>query len=506
MVQELNIVKPSYDKDKLFEIFKRLVNFKCDWVNKKDCMIKVEDAILNGILVSPLGIRDLVYSAIRIKSCSELELLISRRAIENVRIYAKDIEGCKIPTKVFLIITYLLEYRNINILQNVFDNVLTNLVALTEKNTLSLSFRQIMRDQSGFRIEKITNISKGIRFSHPNYEEALAQLLSSNRQFKYIAEKVVESLLIKDFTTLLNCVQRLVVKRTDIAENLFNQIIDYTLFSSISFRNKIILSNYLVRAFNKTYSTFYIEALKKLYPTKTDLNFIFATKNPSKLFHGLQFYYNYLFFVPSINIKDNEIEVHLDSIINTLHNSNNTTYTIGNLEWLNKFNQDYVSYILDSKVGKKIISELYKIDNLDRLKLKALFKNSKSSAQYNKRHKRIKFKPKKERRSINKSYFEDAYIVVDDGAQKALEKGFNLLPPGVLQSFGNFYSGDRIIIKDKNQVTIASGITQYNSEEVESIRGSHSSSIFDILGYSKASNIIASNKIIMGDDDVQQQI
>lgn len=75
----------------------------------------------------------------------------------------------------------------------------------------------------------------------------------------------------------------------------------------------------------------------------------------------------------------------------------------------------------------------------------------------------------------------DAFIIVDDGAAKALiTKGTSLLPSGIIEVEGSFERGDIISIKNKEQV-IGIGQTNYPSTDVKLIKGCHSSSIAEKL-------------------------
>lgn len=63
-------------------------------------------------------------------------------------------------------------------------------------------------------------------------------------------------------------------------------------------------------------------------------------------------------------------------------------------------------------------------------------------------------------------------LVVDAGAQKAiLEKGKSLLPVGIAQVKGNFLRGDAVAIISSSSEKIATGISNYTKEELQSIRG-----------------------------------
>ena len=61
---------------------------------------------------------------------------------------------------------------------------------------------------------------------------------------------------------------------------------------------------------------------------------------------------------------------------------------------------------------------------------------------------------------------------------------------------GNFEKGDHILVKDQNDVECARGLTSFSSIEVEKIKGSHSSKIKNILGYSSREEIIHKDDLV----------
>jgi glutamate 5-kinase len=81
-------------------------------------------------------------------------------------------------------------------------------------------------------------------------------------------------------------------------------------------------------------------------------------------------------------------------------------------------------------------------------------------------------------------------VIADYGAIKAIKNGKSLLPAGVIKINGSFDKGDHILVKDENNIEWARGLTSFSSVEIEKIKGSHSSLIKNILGYSSREEII----------------
>jgi len=87
-------------------------------------------------------------------------------------------------------------------------------------------------------------------------------------------------------------------------------------------------------------------------------------------------------------------------------------------------------------------------------------------------------------------------IIIDQGAANAINNGKSLLPAGVRKINGRFEKGDHILVKDHNNIEFARGLTSFSSIEVEKIKGSHSSKIKNILGYSSREEIIHKDDLV----------
>ena len=87
-------------------------------------------------------------------------------------------------------------------------------------------------------------------------------------------------------------------------------------------------------------------------------------------------------------------------------------------------------------------------------------------------------------------------VIIDHGAIKAINNGKSLLPAGVKKINGTFEKGDHILVKDLNNVECARGLASFSSIEIEKIKGSHSSKIKNILGYSSREEIIHKDDLV----------
>jgi glutamate 5-kinase len=74
-------------------------------------------------------------------------------------------------------------------------------------------------------------------------------------------------------------------------------------------------------------------------------------------------------------------------------------------------------------------------------------------------------------------------LVVDAGAERALDDGRSLLPAGVVSVAGHFHRGDTIAIIGPDGHEIARGLAGYDADEARRITGRKSADIEAVLGY-----------------------
>ncbi len=88
-------------------------------------------------------------------------------------------------------------------------------------------------------------------------------------------------------------------------------------------------------------------------------------------------------------------------------------------------------------------------------------------------------------------------IVVDEGAAAALRGRGSLLPAGIRSVEKEFHRGDLIDIVDTRGSRIACGISNYGSEEIETIKGAHSDEIMPRLGFEYGTEVVHRNNLVL---------
>ncbi len=106
--------------------------------------------------------------------------------------------------------------------------------------------------------------------------------------------------------------------------------------------------------------------------------------------------------------------------------------------------------------------------------------------------------PENRKRWILAGVTHTGHVVVDKGAATALSRrGSSLLPAGIVAVNGTFDRGDTIAILNQNNGEIARGIVRYTSDDLRQIKGCHSDSIAERLGYTYGAVVVHRNDMIV---------
>ena len=87
-------------------------------------------------------------------------------------------------------------------------------------------------------------------------------------------------------------------------------------------------------------------------------------------------------------------------------------------------------------------------------------------------------------------------IYIDQGALKALKAGRSLLPKGITGLDKQFDFGDAVAVKLGEEV-VAQGLSNYGSEALSRIVGTHTADITEILGYKDYDEVIHRDNLVL---------
>ena len=89
-------------------------------------------------------------------------------------------------------------------------------------------------------------------------------------------------------------------------------------------------------------------------------------------------------------------------------------------------------------------------------------------------------------------------LTIDEGARKALmERGKSLLPAGLVKVKGNFEFGNALTLIDEEGEEIGRGLVNYNSRDLEQIKGMKTSAVRGLMGESYYEEVIHRDDLII---------
>ena len=495
--EEMNIVNPSYEKEALKEILKKLATDKCDWYKDKDCREIVEKAINLRQLNTPLAIRDLVFSSINVKDPDDLKSITHKRNNEIIKIFAQEIIQADIPTKILLLLVPIFGYRKQPLLTKTFNDVI---IVLNKMLGLKMftSFKQVLREQKGYRIEILGPQSKGIRISHPSYEDAIMELLSNNLEMVYIMETIIKIVFEEDFFICVSSLARRINKYPDITIKMFNVILGRT--KLIEHKNLVYIARRILLGYSNTKRIAFIELLNDLIDINSAIEELNSEKDLSNVAINIQFIYNYAISDPNLSLEFVSNKIDWKILHTKIINSNKYSQIIDILGWILNIDRRIFTSFLEDKIGGKIEQNIIQYDSNERKKIIYLF----GEVGFRSIKKTMKQTPlinnvRKIRAFKLKEVSALGSIVIDDGAYMAIIEKKNLLAAGILDVEGNFDFESKITIKNKKKI-IGYGICNYSSDEINLIKGCHSSLISEICGKFNGVAVLDRNSMIIKND------
>lgn len=94
-------------------------------------------------------------------------------------------------------------------------------------------------------------------------------------------------------------------------------------------------------------------------------------------------------------------------------------------------------------------------------------------------------------------------VVVDRGAEQALIRGGkSLLPSGIIGVRGRFSMGDAVVLLNEDATELAVGLANYDSADIQKIKGAKSSEIESLLGFKHDDDVIHRDNMVITNGDI----
>ena len=138
-----------------------------------------------------------------------------------------------------------------------------------------------------------------------------------------------------------------------------------------------------------------------------------------------------------------------------------------------------ITKIIAAEMATKIGTNMVIASGEDPRNITRIVERENIGTLFTKKHKKISSKKYWLAYGTNKK----GVLIIDEGAEKALFKGKSLLPVGIKEIEGDFEKGTVVKIMNLKNEAVATGISNYSSDEIGLIKGHKSENIEKILGH-----------------------
>jgi predicted amidohydrolase len=485
LAEFLSVVKPSYPTEALTTILARNATGRCKWYSRPRLRRLVERAINDGILSTPLAIRDLVFSAERVETETELLARIMRRRDESIAIVGEEIAACEAHVLLVFIIVFLFGFKHQYALSQLYAATVRKREALSAELVTS-SFSEVVRDALSYRLEQYGGTHAGLRFVHPIYEEALVDAIRCNRSAEALFDLVIRSALNEwGVRPCALTARRHMTKHRDLCLHILQMAVDQLLHAG-NMQDAVWLGAQLIGAYDRTEDERFVGLMQRVAAIADPVAMINGSGRTDRIHDALRCAYNFAIRDCGRNLKELERAIDWNGILQTLRKSHVSLFSaVSVLEWAHLIRESLCAeffagapptalqrYVLGvpEKQRRELLSRLGRMlpdRELDRVRV--VFS-----------HKNVGRKWRQD--WLAQEVPEGCAIACDSGAVTAMRRGYNLLPAGVTRVVGLFGEGMPIEIQDDSGGAIGIGVVEYSAEEVRAIAGHHSGRIAEIIG------------------------
>ncbi|MEK6257339.1 MAG: PUA domain-containing protein [Planctomycetota bacterium] len=495
-VEEMNVVKPSYPPEAMKLILNKLAAGRCAWYPDSECRAVVETAIAKGELNTPLGMRDLVYSTERVTRVQHLQSAIRRREEEEVLSFTREVLACDPPTKLLLAFVYLFGYCGQSFMLSPFET-LSNSLDLGDQAMQQGMFTHILRSQLGYRIEQWGKVRTSLRFTHPAYEEAVAEAGMQDATMERMLSSIIECVYEQDFPACLKAVIRQSSTHPKMTAQLLASLAELVNQSG-DLSRRINLATQVVILYNNMVND--KMELPQLRATATSLvdpstlaNEISSTPNTTQLARGLRLASHYDSRIGKSNGSLIAPLINWDKVFSNVRRFSSIHNLLDLFEWIQIMIPKRATTFINSLSPAAMVRRTGSIPVSDTKRAKRLFAGTNLYETLMMMDGDLFGGARNWRRMIiekSSTIPECPAIVIDANLAAILRRSVTLpgsprvsvLPAGILEVIGDFREADAISILDQNKCRIGIGVVEYESHDVRDIMGHHTSQIPELIG------------------------
>jgi predicted RNA-binding protein (TIGR00451 family) len=496
LAEELNVVKPSYSNEALLEIMDALA-VSAKWFTVPDARSVVASAVRQGLLRTPLSIRDLVFSTEHVHSAQELQMRLARRSQEQVALFAEEMQASRVQTRLTLALAFLFGSEPLATLAAWFNAVARFIEPAREWGGTAPFFEELAI-QVRYRLEQYGRRSTVLRFVHPLYEEAFARATERNSVTYEIVSSLLKYVGRVAIRTAAAQVLRQFAKYPDLCERLLRDLLP-VLKATGELKEISLVCQPLLGAYDKTGNARYLELCGTICPLDELATRINAEPDLQALALGLRLVHNYasrLFSRDEGGRQDwRDVVVTMidfDAMLQKWFEEENLAKVIPSLGWVCLLAPWKAKPFIDSLGSPGGLLRFRGLPWSERVRVSNLAGHWPIGHQLSQAL---------DRRDVARFLVRDPQwmfsqidlrraIQIDEGAREALLSGNSLLPVGVVAVHGDFEREEIVTVIDETARPVAVAMASYSADEISRIRGRHSSAIEQVLGFAYSRSVI----------------
>jgi predicted ribosome-associated RNA-binding protein Tma20 len=487
--EEMNVVKPSYSAAALTKILHKLAE-NAKWYQIPFYRDLVLQQITEGKLSTPLAIRDFTFSTESVEPGEILLERLRRRGVEEKELFAEEIEACDVHTKLTLCLIFLFGSQSLATLATWFNQIASFIDPVQLWNGTAPFFEEV-RIQSGYRVEQYGSKATVLRFIHPYYEEAFAATAERDPVSYDIISSVVKFVTRKNVQTSTNAVTRYWIKYSELTFKLLHEIVP-VLKAQGSLEDICRFGLKMLAIHKHSHDRRHIDLIQSVCTYDEVINLINKEGDLHGVTQALRFLYHYGHRTEKGNWISHVGKIDWNNIFQKWEKESSFPKILANWEWSRRFDQKSIRRFVSQLNNADLLAKFSSLSATEQLRFINIAGKWAGELEL---HDLVGKKRHLSRR-IQVMQWVQAHpditygVIIDEGAEVSLRKGWHLLPVGILEVTGAFDREDVISIFNAAGECIGAGITSYGAEDIRLIKGKHSSLINEILNHDYGEAVI----------------
>jgi predicted amidohydrolase len=496
--EEMNVVKPSYSATSLAKILHILAE-NAKWYQdaaNRDLVLK---EIANGNLATPLAIRDFAFSTEGVESQSLLMERLVRRVVEEKELFTEEIEACDFHTKLALALIFFFGSQSLATLAGWFNQI-ASFLDPKQHWTGTAPFFEEVRVQSGYRIEQYGSKASVLRFIHPYYEEAFVATVERDSVTYDLISSVVQFATRVNAHTAYSAVSRYWIKYPAFTKMLLADMVPVLRASGkLEDIYRFGLKLLGIHIFSRDVQ--HIELLQRLCTIDELIGQINKASDLHIITQGLRFLHNYVRRTErdAWNLRSGQLD--FGALALKWRAETSFSKVLANWEWSYRFDQRTIVQFLAKLDDSALLIKFGELNPIEQTLFISVAGNRADVLDLRQRVGHVYSRHAKVQQWMSAELRTNCGIVIDEGAETALRKGFHLLPVGIVSVIGHFDREDVIPVFNTTGGCIGGGVALYGAPDIQHIKGKHSFLIGEILGHYEGQSILHNKRFLLMEED-----